>query len=209
MQLKKLTLELYEKIIDAVYDKSLSNLNMLGHVTRSECADYIGFYALHGGLFWSEQNGKIVGVSTAHPGKRNIDWTWDGPPGIWTAHLVWADNTQAHAEVLRQFLQSRQDPVNELWTWRKHKLVALTREKLERILSYGRRRNNNSGTKSSRVRGVDAGRSEGSGGDGARGVRSGSNLPTKVCPASGADSGLPRGASTCPSGKDVPAGCPD
>ena len=146
MQLKRLTLDLYEKIIDAVYAKSLNHLNMLGHVTRGECADYIGFYALNKGLFWSEQNNKICGVSTAHPGKKDIDWTWEESNGIWTAHLVWADNTQAHAEVLRQFLESQQEPVIELWTWRKNKPVALTRNKLERILSYGRRRNNNSGT---------------------------------------------------------------
>ena len=149
--MKTLTLELYERIIQAVYDKSRNHLNMLGHVTKDECAEYIGFYAFHGGLFWSEQDGQICGVSTAHPGQRNIDWTWDGPAGIWTAHLVWAENPEAHAEVLQQFLETRQEPVKELWTWRKHKTVALTRKKLERILSYGRRRNNNSGTRGSKV----------------------------------------------------------
>jgi hypothetical protein len=146
MQLKKLTLELYEKIIDAVYAKSLNHLNMLGHVTRDECADYLGFYALNNGLFWSEQDGQIVGVSTAHPGKKDIDWTWEESNGIWTAHLVWADNTQAHAEVLRHFFESRNEPVVELWTWRKNRPVELTTKKLERILSYGRRRYSNTGT---------------------------------------------------------------
>jgi hypothetical protein len=171
--MKALTLNLYERIIDAVYDKSRNHLNMLGHVTRDECAEYIGFYAIHGGLFWSEQDGEIRGVSTAHPGMRDIDWTWDGSAGIWTAHLVWADNAEAHAEVLRHFLQTRQEPVRELWTWRKHKPVALTRKKLERILSYGRRRNNNSSTSGSTVQRVDAGHPEGTGGDGSRSVCSG------------------------------------
>lgn len=141
MQLKKLTLELYEKIIDAVYAKSLNHLNMLGHVTRDECSDYIGFYALNNGLFWSEQDGQIVGVSTAHPGKKNIDWIWEKPTGIWTAHLVWAENTRAHAEVLQHFFESRAEPVIELWTWRKNRAVELTTKKLERILSYGRKHN--------------------------------------------------------------------
>lgn len=149
--MKTLTLNLYERIIDAVYDKSRNHLNMLGHVTKSECADYIGFYALNKGLFWSEQDGKICGVSTAHPGKKNIDWNWDDDSGVWTAHLVWADNAEAHADVLRQFLESRPNPVRELWTWRKHRPVALTSRKLERILSYGRRRNNNSSTGSASV----------------------------------------------------------
>lgn len=178
---KNLTLDLYEKIIDAVYAKSLNHLKMLGHVTRDECADYIGFYAINNGLFWSEQGGQIVGVSTAHPGKKDIDWTWEKPTGIWTAHLVWADNPQAHAEVLRQFLQSQQDPVIELWTWRKHKLVALTREKLERILSYGRRRNNSSSAAGATVQRVNEGHPQGSGGNGATGLRPRGNLPTKVC----------------------------
>ena len=141
--MKVLTLDLYERIIDAVYDKSRNHLNMLGHVTKDECANYLSFYAFHKGLFWSEQDGKICGASTAHPGKRDFDWNWGDDEGVWTAHLVWADNTKAHAEVLRQFLESRPNPVRELWTWRKDAPVALTIKKLERVLSYGRRKINN------------------------------------------------------------------
>ncbi len=148
--MKELTLDLYERIIDAVYDKSRNHLNMLGHVTKDECGNYISFYAFHKGLFWSEQDGKICGVSTAHPGKRDFDWNWGDDEGVWTAHLVWADNAKAHSEVLRQFLESRENPVRELWTWRKDAPVALTKKKLERVLSYGRRKiNNHSGTSGS------------------------------------------------------------
>lgn len=144
--MKFLTIDLFDKIIEAVYAKSLNHLKMLGHITKKECADYLGFYGINGGLFWSEQDGQIVGVSTAHPGKKNIDWTWEESNGIWTAHLVWADNARAHAEVLQHFLESRNEPVVELWTWRKNRPVELTTKKLERILSYGRRRNNHTGT---------------------------------------------------------------
>lgn len=179
--MKTLTLDLYERIIQAVYDKSRSYLKMLGHATKDEVANYIGFYAMHKGLFWSEQNGKICGVSTAHPGKKNIDWTWEPDSGIWTAHLVWADNPSAHADVLRHFLSSRNEPVRELWTWRNNKAVALTSKKLERILSYGRRRNNNSSTSSTKLPRVDEGHPQGSGGDGSRGLQAGSNLSAKVC----------------------------
>jgi len=135
-----LTLDLYDKIIDAVHEKSKNHLKMLGHVTRDECAEYLGFYAFHNGLYWSEQDGKIVGVSTAHPGKRDFDWKWSNPEGIWMAHLVWADNVKAHAEVLRKFLKQQDQPVHELWAWIDGKPVALTAKKLERIFSYGRRR---------------------------------------------------------------------
>jgi hypothetical protein len=153
--MKKLTLDLYERIIDAVYAKSLDNLNMLGHVTRDECAKYIGFYAFHNGLYWSEQDGIICGISTAHPQKSEFDWTWRKPNGIWTAHLVWADNTKSHAEVLSNFLESQKQPVRQLWTWRKNRHIELTAKKLERILSYGRRRNYSTSTSSTELQRVN------------------------------------------------------
>ena len=160
--MKKLTLETYERIIDSVYEKSKYHFNMLGNADKSTVAEYIGFYALHGGLFWSEQDGEIRGVSTAHPRKKDFDWTWGCSDGIWTAHLVWADNHEAHSEILGQFLKQQTEPVRELWTWRKGGPVELTRRKLERILSYGRRRNHNSGTCSTEVQRVNEERSSGS-----------------------------------------------
>lgn len=141
--MKTLTLDTYERIIDSVYEKNKDHTNMLGMVDRDTAAEYIGFYAHHNSLFWSEQDGRICGVSTAHPRKKDFDWTWGDADGIWTAHLVWVENHRAHEDVLRQFLKQQTEPVRELWTWRKGGAVALTAKKLERILSYGRRRNNN------------------------------------------------------------------
>lgn len=111
---------------------------MIGHATREDVANYLGFYGMHDSIYWSEQDGEIRGVSTAHPGIKNIDWTWGEEDGVWTAHVVWADNVKAHADVLKQFLQ-RRHPVKELYTWRKEKAVPLTVKKLKRILSYGRK----------------------------------------------------------------------
>lgn len=187
--MKKLTLDLYERIIDAVYEKSKYYFNMLGSVDRSQCAEYIGFYAHHGGLFWSEQDGEICGISTAHPGKRDFDWTWGTPSGIWTAHLVWADNPKSHAEVLKQFLESQSKPVHELWTWRNQHAVALTQKKLERILSYGRRRNNHSAGTSASVQRVDALDSAGSSGPCATGLCERGEVSAAVQPASDAATG--------------------
>jgi hypothetical protein len=175
--MKKLTLELWEKIVEAFYRKSLDHLNMMGHATKDEVANYLGFYGVHNSLYWSEQDGVIRGVSTAHPGARNLDWNWGEENGIWTAHVVWADNVEAHAEVLEQFLRAKH-PVKKLYTWRNQKPVPLTVRKLERVLSYGRRRRNNSSTATtgSELSGVDAGYSEGSGGDGSTGVRVGTEV---------------------------------
>jgi hypothetical protein len=139
---KKLTLDLLERIIDAVYEKSKHNPDMeIGDGTRHNCAEYICFYAFHKGLFWSEQDGKIVGVSTAHPSRAEFGWEWPEPDnGVWTAHLVWADNIQAHAEILKDFLSEQQHPVTQLWTWRNDTFVELTAAKLKRLFLYGKRR---------------------------------------------------------------------
>jgi len=204
--MKKLTLNLYERIIDAVHEKSRNHLNMLGHVTRDECAEYIGFYAHHGGLFWSEQDGKIRGVATAHPGKRNFDWTWQKPNGEWTAHLVWADNTKAHADTLGQFLQQQTSSV-QLWTWRKHQAVELNQKKLERIFSYGRRRNNNSTSASASVQRVDALNTAGSGGSCSAGIPERAAVSASVQPT--ADSATGDSDSGCDAASQgaVSTGC--
>jgi len=205
--MKILTLDLYERIIDAVYEKSKYYFNMLGSVDHSQCAEYIGFYAHHNGLFWSEQNGKICGISTAHPGKRDFDWTWGTSNGIWTAHLVWADNTKSHAEVLKQFLESQSDPVYELWTWRNQHAVALTKKKLERILSYGRRRNNYSAGTSASIQRVDAINPARAGGNGASGLCIGGAVPAVVQSASDpAASGNSTGFAESSKG-NVSSGC--
>lgn len=180
--MKKLTLETWNKIIDAVYEKSKSFPNMeIGDGTKHNCAEYISFYALNNNLYWSEKDGKICGVATAHPSRSDFSWEWPDSSNIWTTHLVWADSIECHADLLKQFLTSQSTPVKELWTWRKNSLVNLTREKLERLFSYGKRRNNNTGTTGSKLSGVDAGHLDGSGGDGSEGVRAGGDLPTKVC----------------------------
>lgn len=163
MLLKRLTLKTYEQIIDSVYEKSKSHPDMeIGDGTRLNCAEYIGFYALHGGLYWSEQNGKICGVATAHPGKKDFSWEWNEPNGIWTAHLVWADNIQSHAEVLGDFLRQQPEPVLQLWAWRNDTLVELTHKKLKRLFSYGQRRHNYSGTSSTSIQRVNEEHSSGS-----------------------------------------------
>jgi len=142
---KKLTLDLYERIIDATYEQSKEHLNLLGHVTRDECANYIAFYAAHHGLFFSEQDGSIAGVATAHPRCKDFDWHWHEPEGTWTAHMVWASNKYALAELISDFLQSRSNPVYKFYAWRKGNSTELTSSKLERILSYGRlKKHNNS-----------------------------------------------------------------
>lgn len=146
--MKYLTLDLYERIVEAVHEKSRNHLRMLGHVTKNECDNYLGFYALHGGLFWSEQDGIVRGVATAHPGKRFFDWKWQEDGSVWTTHLVWGDNVLAQQETLGQFLSQRTTPVTELWTCRKNKLILLSIPKLERIFKYGRRKHHNTSTTS-------------------------------------------------------------
>jgi hypothetical protein len=198
--MKKLTLELYERIIDAVYEKSKEYPDMeIGDGTRHNCAEYIAFYAFHGQLYWSEQGGKIVGVSTAHPGRSDFSWVWpDGNcDGIWTAHLVWADNIRAHAEILQEFLSTQPEPVKQLWTWRNDTLVELTHAKLKRLFSYGKRRiNHNSSSSGSSVQRVNEEHSSGTGGYGSTGVCKRGDLPTSLstatepaagCGSSGAD----------------------
>jgi hypothetical protein len=205
---KKLTLELWEKIVEAFYRKALRHLNMMGHATKDEVANYLGFYGVHDSLYWSEQNGEICGVSTAHPGVKNLDWQWGEENGIWTAHVVWADNVEAHAEVLEQFLKTKQ-PVKRLYTWRKQQAVPLTLKKLERILSYGRRRNNNSSTTSSELSGVDAGYSEGAGGDGSAGVRVGVEVPAALQQAASRATGISSAAVAEHCSPSLPADCGD
>ena len=154
---KKLTLDLYERIIDATYEQSKQNINLLGHVTHNECANYIAFYVAHHGLFFSKQDGIITGVATAHPGCRDFDWCWNGKSNTWTAHMVWANNKQALAELISNFLQSRTTPVYEFYAWRRGCASKLTASKLERILSYGRlKKHNNQRSSSTKLSGVDA-----------------------------------------------------
>jgi hypothetical protein len=204
--MKKLTLELWEKIVEAFYKKSLDHLNMLGHATKSEVANYLGFYGTHNSIYWSEQDGEIRGVSTAHPGVKNFDWNWGEESGIWTAHVVWADNVKAHAEVLEQFLREKH-PVKKLYTWRNQQPVPLTVKKLERVLSYGRRRNSNTSTAGSELRGVDAGGFGRTGGDGGSCLPAGSQVPTPLQCPSGPAAGIsgPAGTECCQT--SLPSGC--
>jgi len=188
--MKKLTLELWDKIVEAFYRKSLNHLNMIGHATKDEAANYLGFYGINNSLYWSEQDGEIRGVSTAHPGIKNLDWNWGEENGIWTAHVVWADNAQAHAEVLKQFLLAKH-PVKELYTWRKKQAVPLTARKLERILSYGRRRRYcNSSPAGAKLRRLDEGDPAITSGSGPAGIRVGTQIPTALRRSSGESAGV-------------------
>jgi hypothetical protein len=207
--MKKLTLELWEKIVEAFYRKSLKHLNMMGHATKDEVANYLGFYGVNNSLYWSEQDGVIRGVSTAHPGAKNLDWNWGEENGIWTAHVVWADNVEAHAEVLEQFLRTKH-PVKKLYTWRNQKPVPLTAKKLERVLSYGRRRSNSSTSASgSELQRVDAEHSRGAGRDGSGSVPDGGEVPASVQCPSGSPASISSPAVTehCQTG--LPADCAD
>ena len=137
--MKKLTLDLYERIIDVTHVKSRDNFRLLGHITKPECAEYLAFYGLRNGLFWSEQDGCIAGVATAHPGNHDFEWDWKPDEGIWTAHMVWAQNKSALHELIQQFFVTRPNPVSEFYAWRNGKPRLLTSKKLERTLIYGRK----------------------------------------------------------------------
>ena len=134
--MKHLTLDLFERIVDTFHEQTRTNLKLLGHVTHDECRDYIGYYGLHGGLFWSEKEGQIRGVATAHPGKGDLDWKWGVASGVWTTHCVWATDKPALAELIRDLLKATS--VHEFYAWRREKPTPLTEKKLERILFYGR-----------------------------------------------------------------------
>lgn len=160
--MKKLTLDLYERIIDAFYKKSKQFTDLeIGDGTKHNCEQYIAFYALHNNLYWCERDGNICGVSTAHPGRADFSWEWpEEQDGIWTAHAVWADDIHAHADVLQQFLSSQPKPVKELWTIRRNNFVQLSEEKLKRLFSYGKRVNHHTSSCSSELCGDDAGNSD-------------------------------------------------
>jgi hypothetical protein len=140
--MKHLTLDLFERIVDTFHEQTRINLKLLGHVTRDECRNYLGYYGLNGGLFWSEQEGQIRGVATAHPGKGDLDWQWKQPNGIWTTHCVWAENKTALAELIQDCFKATS--VHEFYAWRQDKPTALTLKKLERILFYGRQQKHHS-----------------------------------------------------------------
>lgn len=136
--MKHLTLSLYERIIDTFHEQTRLNLKLLGHVTRDECAEYIGFYAYHKGLFWCEKDGKVVAVATVHPSQKHFDWEWDALSDTWTTHCIWCLDQTHLKELLKDFLNVY--VVRNFYACRRGKLVHLTHKKLERILSYGRRR---------------------------------------------------------------------
>jgi hypothetical protein len=154
----KLTPELFERIIDATYEKSKQHPDLeIGDGTRHNCAEYIAFYAFHNSLYWCEQNGKIIGVSTVHPGRSEFSWVWPDKgdhDGNWTAHLVWADNILASKKMLRQFLS--QHAATNLWGCKSKGLIELTAKKLKRLFTYGQRRHNHSSSSGSELSGVDA-----------------------------------------------------
>lgn len=134
--MKKLTLELYDKIIDKVYDESNKYPKMLNGMSRDVLIEYIGFYAYHGGLFWSEQDGEVCGAATFHPGKRDFNWKWTEPDGDWTNHVFWGFGQKSKADILRAFFKQQTIPVR-LWAVRRGAIVEIGRKKLERIFSYG------------------------------------------------------------------------
>jgi hypothetical protein len=151
--MKHLTLDLFERIVDTFHEQTRTNLKLLGHATREECYNYLSYYGIHGGLFWSEKEGQIRGVATAHPGKGDLDWQWGVANGIWTTHCVWATDKPALAELIRDLLKATS--VHEFYAWRRKKPTPLTEKKLERILFYGREQNHNSSTSSTELRTVD------------------------------------------------------
>lgn len=134
--MKHLTLDLFERIVDTFHEQTRTNLKLLGHVTREECYNYLSYYGINGGLFWSEKEGEICGVATAHPGKKHFDWNWEHPTHIWTTHCFWSKNKQSYAETLKHLLETTL--AGEFYACRQNKIVPLTVKKLERTLIYGR-----------------------------------------------------------------------
>jgi hypothetical protein len=170
---KKLTLELWDKIVEAFYRKSLNHLGMVGHATKNEVENYLSFYGVHNSIYWSEQDCEIRGILVVHPGKQIFDWNWPQENGIWTADVVWAEDARTNADLLKQFLEAKH-PVKEFYACRRGRLIPLTFKKLERILSYGfiwrRRRHSNTSPTGSKLSRVNARHLEGAGGDGAGSV---------------------------------------
>lgn len=186
--MKKLTLDLYRRIIDTFHEQTRNNLKLLGHVTPEECAEYIGFYAYHGGLFWCERNGKIAAVATAHPSKKHFDWEWMPEDGVWTTHCVWASDKASLAELIRQLLQTYS--VKQFHACRRGSLTHLNAKKLERILFYGRIRCRRTVcTEDSKIRQDDdsdfAGASKTCPGN----LAAGGAIPAKVSSVTSADAG--------------------
>jgi len=180
--MKKLTLDLYERIINTFHEQTRNNLKLLGHVTPDECAEYIGFYAFHGGLFWSESNGKITAVATSHPGKRQFDWQWGPDNGIWTTHCVWASSKHDLATIIHDFLSAYS--VKQFYACRRESLTHLDAKKLERILSYGRIKTSTSSTGSASLQRVNEVDPEGSGRDGSGSLCERGGIPAEVSSAS-------------------------
>lgn len=183
--MKKLTLDLYERIIKTFHEQTRNNLKLLGHITPDECAEYIGFYAYHGGLFWCERNGKVTAIATGHPGKKHFDWEWEPDEGIWTTHCIWASDKRDIPELIREFLTTYS--VKQFYACRRGSLDHLTAGKLERILSYGRRRKPSTATSSTTVQRVNEGHPQGSGRTCPSTVREGSGISTEVPSTSSTD----------------------
>jgi hypothetical protein len=178
--MKNLTLDLYKRIINTFHEQTRNNLKLLGHVTYDECAEYIGFYAFHGGLFWCERDGEVTGVGTCHTGKKHFDWVWEPESGVWTTHCIWAKKPNDLANLIRKFINAYS--VKQFYACRRGSLDHLDAKKLERILSYGRRRKiiASAAASSTTVQRVDEIDSESSGGNGSRGIQSRGDISAKV-----------------------------
>ena len=180
--MRKMTLDLYERIIKTFYEQTKQNLQLLGHVTEDECAEYISFYAYHGGLFWCERDGKITAVATGHPSKKHFDWRWEHLSDTWTTHCIWASHDRDLKDLLKEFLNTY--VVKNFYACRRGELVHLNHRKLERILNYGRRKQRRrlgtSTNTSTAIPRIDAVNSASADRLGTAGVQQGSGIPAEV-----------------------------
>jgi hypothetical protein len=195
--MKQLTLDLYERIIKTFYEQTRKNLQLLGHVTEQECAEYIAFYAYHKGLFWRERDGKITAVATGHPSKKHFDWKWEPLSDTWTTHCIWASHDSDLKDLLKEFLNEY--VVRNFYACRRGELVHLNHRKLERILNYGRRKQRRrfSTPASTTVQRIDAVNSASADRPSTSGVPEGGRVSAQVPSLAGADSGSSSQGSAC------------
>lgn len=105
-------------------------------ITKDNVENYLAFYALNGGLFVCSNSECLTGVMTVHPGKKDLDWSWDDCDGTYTVNMVWAVDKAALSNLTVQGFS--RFPAKHVFACRDNKLIELTPKTIKRVFTYGK-----------------------------------------------------------------------
>jgi hypothetical protein len=124
----------WDKILEAELAAAKRYPKLWDGTSESEIKNILTYYGLHGGLFYSIEDGEVTAVMLAHPGCKLPDWEWDELTNDWTILTAWAKNRKALEDMTERAIQDKKPDL--IYAIRDGNIHELTTKKLLRLF-YG------------------------------------------------------------------------